>query len=301
MVSTVPQRRAYMLSLRLRSVSNAGGAGAMFDEPGTAPNQGWAFMFGIMAILGSWGAGTLGQSDWTRYADRRFAPTCSQLLAAPFTIAVTATIGIIVTSASRELMGGEIIWNPIMLLAGIQEKYDSDSKVRAGVFFASIGLVTSQLAISIVLNSVSTGMDMAGLCPKYINIVRGSYIMAAIGIATQPWQLLSTATRFLEVLSGFGVFMAPATGIMLADYHIVRRYKLKLNDLYTSDPQGIYWYFHGVNWRAPVSFLMGVWPLLRKSSRHPLLSSHVRTPDADTCSSRPCQDSHLKQWRRHSP
>lgn len=28
-------------------------------------------------------------------------------------------------------------------------------------------------------------MDMAGLSPKYINIVRGSYIMACIGIAVQ--------------------------------------------------------------------------------------------------------------------
>lgn len=55
---------------------------------------------------------------------------------------------------------------------------------------------------------------------------------------------------------------------MLADYHIVRRYKLKLNDLYTSNPTGIYWYFHGVNWRAPVAFFMGVWPLLRKYTHH---------------------------------
>lgn len=73
----------------------------------------------------------------------------------------------------------------------------------------TIRLTTEQ--ISVVLNSVSTGMDMAGLCPKYINIIRGSYIMAVIGIATQPWQLLNTADRFLRVLSGFGVFMAPAT------------------------------------------------------------------------------------------
>jgi NCS1 family nucleobase:cation symporter-1 len=43
----------------------------------------------------------------------------------------------------------------------------------------------SNLQISVVLNSVSAGMDMAGLCTKYINIIRGSYIMAAIGILTQ--------------------------------------------------------------------------------------------------------------------
>lgn len=133
-----------------RAVHNAGGPGSMFHEPGTTDNLGWAFMFGITAILGAWGAGTLGQSDWTRYANRRFAPTLSQLVAAPITIAVTAIIGIIVTSASRDVLGGEVVWNPIYLLADIQEKYHSSSRSRAGVFFASLGLVSSQLAVSVI-------------------------------------------------------------------------------------------------------------------------------------------------------
>ncbi|KIW77744.1 hypothetical protein AYO21_04863 [Fonsecaea monophora] len=247
--------------LLIWAVHVAGGAGQMFHEPGSTDNVGWAFMFGITAILGAWGAGTLGQSDWTRYANRKFAPTLSQLVAAPITIAVTAIIGIIVTSASKDILG-DIVWNPIYLLADIQEEYHSSPRARAGVFFGSLGLVSSQLAISVVLNSVSTGMDMAGLWPKYINIVRGSYIMAVIGIATQPWQLLNTADKFLKVLSGFGVFMAPATGVMLADYHVVRRAKLKLNDLYTGDSSSIYWFNKGVNWRAIVGFFSGVWPLL---------------------------------------
>ncbi|KAK5056688.1 hypothetical protein LTR84_012220 [Exophiala bonariae] len=249
------------IGILIWSVHHAGGPGSMFHEPGSTENVGWAFMFGITAILGAWGAGTLGQSDWTRYANRKFAPTLSQLIAAPITISVTAIIGIIVTSAAKDVLG-EIIWNPIYLLAELQEEYHSSPRSRAGVFFASLGLVSSQLAISVVLNSVSTGMDMAGLCPKYINIVRGSYIMAIIGIACQPWQLVSTADRFLKVLSGFGVFMAPATGIMLADYHVIRKAKLKVNDLYNGTSSSIYWFNKGVNWRAIVSFLAGVWPLL---------------------------------------
>lgn len=101
----------------------------------------------FIAILGAWGAGTLGQSDWTRYANRKFAPTLSQLVAAPITIAVTAIIGIIVTSAAKDILG-EIIWNPIYLLADLQEEYNSSPRSRAGVFFASLGLVSSQLAVS---------------------------------------------------------------------------------------------------------------------------------------------------------
>jgi len=52
---------------------------------------------------------------------------------------------------------------------------------------------------------------------------------------------------------------------MLADYHVIRRAKLKLNDLYTGNSSSIYWFNKGVNWRAIVAFFSGVWPLLRES------------------------------------
>lgn len=97
--------------------------------------------------MGAWGAGTLGQSDWTRYANRRLAPTLSQLVAAPITITVTAVIGIVVTSAAKDILGGDVIWNPIYLLADIQDYYHSSPKSRAGVFFASVGMVSTQLSV----------------------------------------------------------------------------------------------------------------------------------------------------------
>lgn len=129
-------------------MTQAHGPGRLFDEPGTAPSTGWAFMFSLTAIMGAWGGGTLGQSDWTRYATKTLAPVPSQLVASPLTITVTAVIGIVVTSAARDILGGEVIWNPIYLLAAVQEHYNSSSAARAGVFFAALGLVASQLAVS---------------------------------------------------------------------------------------------------------------------------------------------------------
>lgn len=137
---------------------NADGAGAMFHEPATTTSVGWGIMFGITAILGAWGAGTLGQSDWTRYANRRFAPTLSQLVAAPITITVTAIIGIVVTSAANDVLG-EVVWNPIYLLSDIQEEYHSSPKARAAVFFASLGLVSSQLSVSFDIHPRNTTSD----------------------------------------------------------------------------------------------------------------------------------------------
>ncbi|KAI9834235.1 MAG: hypothetical protein M1819_003073 [Sarea resinae] len=251
-----------MFGMLIWAVHTNGGAGSLFHSKGTTENVGWGIMYGITALIGSWGAGCLGQSDWTRYANRRGAPTLSQLIFAPLTITITALIGIIVTSCSMDIMNlNTIIWNPINLLPLIQDFYGDSPGVRAAVFFASIGLVFSQLAITVVLNSVSCGMDMSGLAPRWINIRRGSYIMIVIGICCQPWTLVSTAKRFLSVLSGFGIFIAPMTGVMLADYLVVRKRRLRLCDLYRGDSSSIYWYSKGFNWRGFVAFGTGVWPL----------------------------------------
>lgn len=118
----------------------------MFNDTKTTVPVGWGVMYGITAILGAWGSGTLGQSDWTRYANVRFAPTLSQLLAAPLTITITAIIGVIVTSAAKDVLG-RTVWNPINVLADIQDEYHSSPRARAGVFFASLGMVSTQLAV----------------------------------------------------------------------------------------------------------------------------------------------------------
>lgn len=67
------------------------------------------------------------------------------------------------------------------------------------------------------------------------------------------------------------------SGVLLADYHVVRRAKLKLNDLYTSDRTAIYWFRGGVNWRAIVAFIAGAWPFLRKLPSPSYLDTLVLT------------------------
>ena len=100
-------------------------------------------------------------------------------------------------------------------------------------------------------------MDLAGVFPRFINIRRGSYLMACLGFAVNPWQYLSNASTFLTVISGFGIFLAPFTGVMLADYLVIRKQMLVMEDLYKQSPDSIYWYDYGFNWRALIAFLLG--------------------------------------------
>ncbi|KAH7920283.1 hypothetical protein BV22DRAFT_1199004 [Leucogyrophana mollusca] len=252
-----------LIGLLAWAVTNTHSGGPLFEQTGNPIHggTGWAMIFGINAILGAWGGGTLGQSDWTRYANRPYAPTISQLFAAPFCIILCAVIGIIVTSCAQEIIG-QLIWEPFLLLAALQEFYNDSPRARAGVFFAGLGCVCAQLGISIVLNSVSAGMDLAGIAPRYINIRRGAYILAFLGLASNPWQYLSNAATFLTVLSGFSIFLAPFTGILLADYLVVRRCTLKLEDCYIGDRSSIYWYDSGFHWRALLAWVIGTFPTM---------------------------------------
>ena len=199
-------------------------------------------------------------TDWTRYARTPNAALFGQIVTAPISICVTALCGLLITSATAE-MYGEVLWNPFQLLLAIQQDSMS-AAARAGTFFAGLGFLVSAIALCIVTNSIAAGMDIAALCPKYINIRRGSYIITIIGLAVCPWNYVTQASTFITVLSGWSVFLSPMTGILISDYFLVRRRGLHVGDLYRANSSSAYWYNFGFNWRAFIAWSAGFAPLV---------------------------------------
>ncbi|KAI0313678.1 permease for cytosine/purines, uracil, thiamine, allantoin-domain-containing protein [Amylostereum chailletii] len=68
-----------------------------------------------------------------------------------------------------------------------------------------------------------------------------------------------TANSFISAISGYAVFLGPLTGIMIAEYYFVRHRRIKLSHLYLSNPTSDYWFWHVLNWRAPVVWLLLIW------------------------------------------
>jgi nucleobase:cation symporter-1, NCS1 family len=105
---------------------------------------------------------------------------------------------------------------------------------------------------------------MAALCPRWINIRRGCFILTIISVAVCPWNYVNKATTFITVLSGWSVFLSGMTGILIFDYFLVRKGQLHQGDMYLGNSSSAYWYIAGFNWRAIVAWSMGIWPLLRR-------------------------------------
>ncbi|KAM5530588.1 hypothetical protein V8D89_015747 [Ganoderma adspersum] len=252
------------------ALAKEGGGGPLLTHPsqfsGVQPltgstELGWAMAYGISSTIGSISAGILNQSDYTRFAAYPKAQILSQLIIVPLSSVIIALFGVIVTSCAAGFFPDDgLLWAPYDLLEVVQLR--GGPGARAACFFAGCAFVLSQFGINIAGNAISGGIDLAGLLPKYLNIRRGALITAALGIAICPWKLLTGTSVFLTVMSSFSVFLGPLTGIMVSDYLIVRRGKLRLSHLYMPNPNSIYYFTYGINFRALVAWISGVWPLM---------------------------------------
>ncbi|EJU00535.1 NCS1 nucleoside transporter [Dacryopinax primogenitus] len=228
----------------------------------TGSKLGWAFVYGINTVIGGICAGILNQSDYTRFAVKPTDQIWSQAIIVPVASSLTAFIGIIVTSCAAGFYPDvkELLWAPYALLTQIQ--FHGGPGARAAVFFGGCAFVLAQFGINVAGNAISGGIDLSGLFPRFLNIRRGAYLTSIVGVAICPWQLLNVPSTFLTVLSSFSVFLGPLTGCMIADFIIVRNWKLKLTDLYKANDESIYFFYRGVNPRVVIAWVMGVWPLM---------------------------------------
>jgi NCS1 family nucleobase:cation symporter-1 len=154
------------------------------------------------------------------------------------------------------IFGGDAIWNPLDLLNSFLEEGGSGN--RTGVFFVASAFALAQLGTNIAANSVSAGTDMTALLPRYINIRRGGYVCAFVGLVMCPWNLLSSSNNFTTYLSAYSVFLSSIAGVMCCDYYLVRRGYIQVKDLYSAKKSSPYYFTAGWHWRGYAAYIAGI-------------------------------------------
>ncbi|KAM0297994.1 hypothetical protein ACHAPM_009276 [Fusarium culmorum] len=239
------------------TISRAGGIGPIIKQPNTVHggDLAWEIVKGIMSSISNFATLIVNASDFSRFAQKPKDALWSQLITIPFGFAITSFIGIIVSSASTTLYG-KAIWNPLDLLDEFIN--DGNSAERFGVFFIASSFTLAQLGTNLAANSVSAGNDLTALLPRWINIRRGSYICACLGLVICPWQLLKDSNQFTTYLSAYSVFLSSIAGVMICDYYIVRKGYLDAKELYDARKEGPYYYTAGFNWRGYAAYICGI-------------------------------------------
>jgi len=222
------------------AVSRAHGLGPLLAQPGKfhTLREFWpVFVPSLTAMIGFWATLSLNMPDFTRFGRSQREQILGQVVALPTTMSVFAAMGVMITSATA-IIFGESIWDPVQLVG----KFSSPLVVAVSMFT----VVVATVAVNIAANVVSPANDFANAFPRFISFKTGGLITGLLGILIQPWKLLADPSGYIFTwLLGYSGGLGSIAGVLVADYWIVRRRELRLEDLYLLD--GVY---RGWNWRA---------------------------------------------------
>lgn len=248
------------LALLAWATSRAGGLGPILAEStvarvrGASPETfdlGALFLPNLTAMVGFWATMALNIPDFTRYARSQRDQVLGQFIGLPTTMALFSFIGIAVTSATV-LVFGEAIWDPVVLLG----RFGHPLVVVLSLFALSVATLSTNIAA----NVVSPANDFSNLSPRRISFRTGGIITGIVGIAIFPWRLYTDLANYIFTwLIGYSALLGAVGGVMLADYYLVRRARLSVDDLYREDGEYAYG-GNGINPRAMVALAAGILP-----------------------------------------
>ncbi len=210
------------------------------------------FPAALTANVGYWATLSLNIPDFTRFARSQRSQAIGQAIGLPGTMTAIAFIGVAVTSATIVLFG-EAIWDPVRVIVRI----GSTPVIVAG----TIVVLLAQVTVNMAANVVSPAVDFSSLAPRRISYVGGGILTAAIGILMMPWKLYADAGAYIFTwLVGYSSLMGAIGGILIADYWVLRRRRLRSSDLFRL--RGLYTYRNGVNPRALVALVLAIVPVV---------------------------------------
>lgn len=227
--------------LTVWAVIKAGGLGPIFDTPSDYETTSAFLIQGlvpatVLFMSASWVTLILNYPDFTRFARSNREQTLGTAIGFPLaTVLYYGMSAIIVSSVLATT--GESLWNPGDILVALGNPY-----------LASVGailFVIATLSTNIPANLVSPAYDLTNLFPRLFTFRRAMVVAIIIAFLYMPWRWMQDPDTLFSLLNNVGTFLGPATGILLADYYVLRKSKVDVPELYRSD--GRYSSYRGFN------------------------------------------------------
>lgn len=231
-----------MLPLVVWALRQMHGLGPVFDHSSgfssTSEFLAKGFLPGVaLFISASWATMVLNLPDLTRFASSNRAQLKGLFFGLPLATLVFYGMAAVIVSGTQAATG-KVIWNPADVLVAIH------NPVIAIVGALAIAIAT--MSVNLAANIVSPAYDLTNLLPKVLTFKRAGTISILLGFVYMPWKLMQNPATLFSILNNVGAVIAPATGILIADYYIVRRCHLDVPALYRKD--SVYWAHRGFNY-----------------------------------------------------
>jgi NCS1 family nucleobase:cation symporter-1 len=203
---------------------------------------------GMIALVVSYFSGPmLNFGDFSRYGRSFAAVKRGNLLGLPVNFLVFSILVVVTTSLTLPIFG-QLITDPVQTVARI------DSTVA--IVLGALTFTIATIGINIVANFISPAFDFSNVNPQRISWRVGGMIAAVGSVLITPWNLYNSPEVIHYTLETLGAFIGPLFGVLIADYYLVRRQRVVVDDLFTMSPGGRYWYRGGYHPPAIIATAM---------------------------------------------
>ncbi|MEX5715022.1 NCS1 family nucleobase:cation symporter-1 [Serratia ureilytica] len=215
----------------------------------TAGEQTWQMITATALVVSYFSGPLLNFGDFSRYGKNMGEIRRGNRWGLPFNFLLFSIVTVVIVSGTQSLFG-HMITDPIETVSRI----GNDLAVAIGL----LTMITATIGINIVANFVSPAFDFSNCSPQKISFRTGGMIAAVGSILLTPWNLFNSPELIHYTLDVLGAFIGPLFGILIADFYLIKRGQVSVDDLFDDTPKGKYWYRNGFNPKAIAALLPSV-------------------------------------------
>ncbi len=228
------------------------GWGAVSLNIGHVSKTGWAavpVMLGAIALVVSYFSGPmLNFGDFARYGKSFKSVKKGNFLGLPLNFLVFSLLVVFTASLTIPVFG-KLITDPVDTVARIDNTF--------AIVLGALTFTIATMGINIVANFISPAFDFSHVNPQKISWRMGGMIAAIGSVLITPWNLYNNPDVIKYTLEILGAFIGPLFGVLIADFYLLRKQHVVVDDLFTMKETGKYWYSKGFNPPAVIATAVG--------------------------------------------
>jgi NCS1 family nucleobase:cation symporter-1 len=206
-------------------------------------------MLGAIALVVSYFSGPmLNFGDFSRYGKSFAAVKRGNLLGLPVNFLVFSLL-VVVTASLTIPVFGELITDPVTTVSRIDSTF--------AIVLGALTFTIATIGINIVANFISPAFDFSNISPQRISWRAGGMIAAVGSVLITPWNLYNNPEVIHYTLETLGAFIGPLFGVLIADYYLIRKQRVDVDEMFTMSRRGRYWYRNGYNPAAVLATAVG--------------------------------------------
>ena len=143
-----------------------------------------------------------------------------------------------------------ILTNPTDIVG----KFDNTPITVIAIFF----IIISSASTNLVANFIPSQYSLINFLPNSLNLKSASYIILIVSFFIGIfWLTVLSQIGILSFVDTLISFFGPLSGVMIADYYLIKSQSISNKDIYSTEASGIYYFSSGWHIKGCYSILIG--------------------------------------------